>query len=411
MRLLWHSNAPYVPTGYGNQSALFTPLLKADGYDVIQTPTYGHQGAPIVVNGVSIRSTSFENVGNDVLPLHRLRLKPDLMIGLYDIWGMSQDVAQAVGDIFASWCPVDREPLAVWVKRRLKDIRWKLAMSCHGEQMMLEAGFKDVFYIPHGVDTKTFQPIAEREVLRQRLGWDGHFVVMMNAANKVLRKNIHVVIQAFAQFVKQHPDAKLYLHTYPYAHMKGLDLPACVSFYGLTTHAPYGDVSRDDAQVMFPDFYRYQQSLISSAQLNEFYNGADVLLAPSRGEGFGIPVVEAQSAGCPVIVTNFSAQTELCGAGMMIEPAWLEYTDQGGEMAMISPKDVIASLEWAYSQRTNAGLREQARTFAMDYDFIKVYKDHWQPALDVMLDVPKQRQQRTAQRLALRQAQQTELVA
>lgn len=47
--------------------------------------------------------------------------------------------------------------------------------------------------------------------------------------------------------------------------------------------------------------------------LNEFYNSAHCLLYPSSYEGFGIPVLEAQRAGCPVIALNASSIPEIIG--------------------------------------------------------------------------------------------------
>ncbi|OXA92193.1 glycosyltransferase family 4 protein [Flavobacterium hercynium] len=47
--------------------------------------------------------------------------------------------------------------------------------------------------------------------------------------------------------------------------------------------------------------------------LNYYYNKALFLLYPSLYEGFGIPVVEAQKAGCPVITTNSSSIPEVIG--------------------------------------------------------------------------------------------------
>lgn len=45
--------------------------------------------------------------------------------------------------------------------------------------------------------------------------------------------------------------------------------------------------------------------------LNYYYNHAICLLYPSLYEGFGIPIVEAQKAGCPVIATNCSSIPEI----------------------------------------------------------------------------------------------------
>lgn len=52
---------------------------------------------------------------------------------------------------------------------------------------------------------------------------------------------------------------------------------------------------------------------ISVEDLNFYYNRAFCLLYPSLYEGFGIPVVEAQKAGCPVIATNSSSIPEVLG--------------------------------------------------------------------------------------------------
>jgi glycosyltransferase involved in cell wall biosynthesis len=51
------------------------------------------------------------------------------------------------------------------------------------------------------------------------------------------------------------------------------------------------------------------------------YNAATVFVYPSLYEGFGIPVLEAMSCGCPTITSNLSSLPEVIGdAGIMIDP-------------------------------------------------------------------------------------------
>lgn len=57
---------------------------------------------------------------------------------------------------------------------------------------------------------------------------------------------------------------------------------------------------------------------ISQANLIALYQSADVYLCPSEHEGFGIPVVDAQCAGLPVIAIDKGATAETVGDGAVI---------------------------------------------------------------------------------------------
>lgn len=62
-------------------------------------------------------------------------------------------------------------------------------------------------------------------------------------------------------------------------------------------------------------------SNINDNELNKFYNNAIALIYPSFYEGFGIPPLEALSAGCPVISSKSSSIPEVLGnSGLYINP-------------------------------------------------------------------------------------------
>ncbi len=60
---------------------------------------------------------------------------------------------------------------------------------------------------------------------------------------------------------------------------------------------------------------------VTDEQLRALYSGAVALLFPSRHEGFGWPILEAQACGAPVITTNRAPMTEVAGgAAILVDP-------------------------------------------------------------------------------------------
>ena len=69
-----------------------------------------------------------------------------------------------------------------------------------------------------------------------------------------------------------------------------------------------------DEQIIFTGF-------VPDNELEIFYKTAKVFLYPSLYEGFGIPVLEAMTTGCPVITSNISSLPEVAGdAAILIDP-------------------------------------------------------------------------------------------
>jgi glycosyltransferase involved in cell wall biosynthesis len=91
-------------------------------------------------------------------------------------------------------------------------------------------------------------------------------------------------------------------------------------------------------------------------QREALYAGARALLMPSLDEGFGVPALEAMSAGVPVIVSNRGSLPEVVGKGGTV----LDAMDADG--LAVAMERVVMDDAWAGAQGC-AGL-ERARDFS-----------------------------------------------
>jgi len=92
----------------------------------------------------------------------------------------------------------------------------------------------------------------------------------------------------------------------------------------------------------------------SDALLAEAYAHARLFVYPSKSEGFGLPLLEAMTLGCPVLVCNTPALPEICGdAAHYFEP------------------DSIKSLMAALQKWVNA--RDDCRTSDAFAELVKRY--------------------------------------
>lgn len=73
---------------------------------------------------------------------------------------------------------------------------------------------------------------------------------------------------------------------------------------------------------------------VSAAAMNQLYNSVDVLFAPSRGEGFALPALEAKAAGVPVVGTFWHGAKEhyMPEVDTAIQPSKRMTTTDIGEM-------------------------------------------------------------------------------
>lgn len=373
--LLWHSNSPTVPTGYGTQTAEFATRLN-EHYDVGISCLFGIEGSRLRWNDMILYPGIGQDCGNMFLQSHAKAhfggdLRGGTVLTLFDVWAMNPLRIRTMN--VASWVPVDHEPAQPPVKDYFRNSgAVPIAMSRFGERMLSEF---DPLYVPHGIDTNVYRPIPKDEARNLTKIPKDKFVVGMVAANKGTpsRKCFAEALEAFRAFREVCPDAILYLHTELTGFFNGEDLPALLNALKIPSEA-----------VLFADQDRLLFNPHTADTMAHIYSSLDVLLSPSAGEGFGLCVLEANACGVPAIVTDFSAQPEVCGAGWKVKhtPYWTSV----GFQAHPDIQDILDALKSAYRVSEDVAQRDRyasrAREHALGYDADTVMSEFMLPALE-----------------------------
>lgn len=123
--------------------------------------------------------------------------------------------------------------------------------------------------------------IADRFQPQSRVNSDNYVVGYVGALNR--RKALHYLLRAMSLLSSTHPQ-----------------LPARLVLCG-EKKQEYGALVKLANQLGLTRMVEFRGS-VTDAELVEAYNSFDVLVLPSEWEGFGLPILEAQRCGVPVII-------------------------------------------------------------------------------------------------------------
>ncbi|GGO93612.1 hypothetical protein GCM10011584_32720 [Nocardioides phosphati] len=171
---------------------------------------------------------------------------------------------------------------------------------------------KPIIVTPLGVAGSFFQPTAVPSGLPERY--------LLHVGARYDHKNVDLILRAFSLLHVSDPDLRLVL---------------CGA-------GPEGEQARLEELGIAEKTLLLR---VGDDELPGLYAGAQAFIFPSRYEGFGLPVVEAMAAGCPVVITDTPALLEVAGDVAVVV---------GGDR----PEELVAALEPLLA---DAELREQLR--------------------------------------------------
>lgn len=331
--------------------------------------------------GVQVFGNSFHPWAMDVIHGHSKTFKADALLTLMDLQVF--EPAALMGTKWVAWMPLDHHNMVPAVLQNAKQADHIIAMSKHAQEQVKLSGL-EADYIPCGFDADIMKPL-DREQCRSELAFPmDKFMIGMVAMNKgnPSRKAFNQTIAAFAALKAKHKDVALYLHTGD--GLRGYEtvnlLEVLNAFNLRWGYAFAGDTQ--DLDVIFAN--QYGMVMGYEAQLMaKIFNSLDVYTGVTRGEGFGIPILEAQACGTPVITGDWTAMSEIHFSGWQVmkeeaEPlftpmnAW-QYDPHAGAIA--------EKMEAAYQMRGNQEYKKRAVEGAKPYNIDRIVDDYWMPVL------------------------------
>jgi glycosyltransferase involved in cell wall biosynthesis len=335
MKIVYMSDSPTIPTGYGRVGKVLCQSFIDNGHEV-EVIGWGYDGSPHNLPYKIIPcDTHQERFGEDILANYIRNEKPDILFTLGDPWMVEyvpyMEERSAV--TWVSYFPIDGFPIPKPWHDWINQCDVPVVFSKFAQNLIEQTIGRKPSLIYHGVNTDVFKPLDKQEV-RDSYGVGDKFVVGTVARNQP-RKNLPALIKAFSIFAKNKPDTLLYMHTQ--IQDVGWNIDEIVNRFEVS-----------DKAFTTGGFNAYKG--VSDEELVRIYNMFDIFVLPTMAEGFGLPILEAQACGIPVLVTDFSACSEL----VVDRQELLKVKDtiimgRNIEQAIVDVDDIVRKLNFFYN--------------------------------------------------------------
>lgn len=154
---------------------------------------------------------------------------------------------------------------------------------------------KEKISVVYNAVGKTFHPQIDENLKKE------NYLLAVSSIKE--NKNFGMILKAFKKVSKQKSNLKLFI----VGDLKN------------------GNFSNIDLSLFINNPRIKLLGRVSDVQLVKLYSNAIAFLFPSLYEGFGIPVLEAQACGCPVVSSNVSSMPEvLNNSGALINPTSID---------------------------------------------------------------------------------------
>lgn len=258
---------------------------------------------------------------------------PDALICALDIHYFQEQIFPAAKKLdlkYVCITPLESDPLCITWANLLREMDKVFFISQFGTDEAIKAGV-DAEHMEIGIDTNAWRLRTEEEYteVRKALGFEPDDFVVITVADNQERKNLARGFEILSQLKKLHGVKVKHILVTREHSMVGWKLYDLAFELGLSS-----DLRIFQSGMPFVDLYT-------------LYCTADAYLSCSKGEGLGLPVMEAMSVGIPVVANKTGALAELLaeGRGWLVEPDFWMYDPFGNQRRYIIPVDrTVAAL-------------------------------------------------------------------
>jgi hypothetical protein len=393
-KILFQTDFSLAKTGFGRTAkAILTYLHDLDKYDIVHLSCGKRQRSP------DLQKTPWKSIGtipNTPLEIDEVNKdregsqkafygeynlnkviheeKPDLYIGIQDIWGLTHAIEKPWYSKITSavWTPLDSLPIL--------PLAIKSAEKCENFWVWSEFATKELHRLGHAHVKTVHGPIEDsffykmpkhdKLILRDKNKISEDTFIIGFVFRNQLRKSVPNLLQGYAEWKKKYSpskETKLLLHTgyadgwdiNKLAAETNVDITDIICTYVCKNCKNYSvknfsgeGIPCEHCHANKSCFTPEPDHGVSEEQLNEIYNLMDVYCHPFTSGGQEIPIQEAKLTELITLVTNYSCGEEMCVDEAHSLPLdWTEYREHETEFRKAStlPSSISKMIQKVYS--------------------------------------------------------------
>jgi len=276
-RLDFHSILNF-PSGYASSARAFIETLDQQGFELAYRYVYG----PGTVFPIK------EPAHSDSYICNLVSNRPFGQANTQIVYAQGDVFERNTGKVKIGFTMLEVNGLpAEWSRQaNLMDEVW-VPSRFNKETFEASGVIRPIHVIPLGVNPHYFSPSIT--------GWKpDHIYTFLSVFEWGERKAPELLIQAFSDEFNRNEDVVLICKINNFD--SSVHIAENVNKMGLRSHG---------GKIIFAE-----NRILERYELGSLYRSADCFVLPTRGEGWGMPILEAMACGLPVIATNWSSQTD-----------------------------------------------------------------------------------------------------